>query len=226
MTHLYRVVIVEDNPMVSMLNRAYVERDQRFQVVQAFSNGRDALTWLTANPVDLLVLDVYMPVLSGLELLRELRTRGAETDAIMVTAAHERDTLNALMKLGVTDYLVKPFTAERFQQAMDGFVQRRKTMDALERVNQADIDKLLFSPPTDRSAPKGLQEKTLVLLRQVLLEHPEELTCEEVGAQAGVSIVTARRYLNYMLQRGEIQGRMNYDTGGRPSMVYCRIAKP
>ncbi len=219
---MYRVVIVEDNPMVSMLDRAYTERDSRFRVEREFTNGRDALAWLSANPADLLILDVYMPVFTGLDLLRELRASGSGVDAVMVTAAHERETLEALMKLGITDYLVKPFTAERFQQALDGFVQRREAMDGLERVNQADIDKLLFSSPTADAAPKGLQEKTLALMRQVLEEDGGELTCEEAGGRAGVSAVTARRYLNYLVQKGEAQGRMNYDTGGRPCMVYGR----
>ncbi len=222
---MYRVVIVEDNPMVSMLDRAYTERDSRFRVEREFTNGRDALAWLSANPADLLILDVYMPVFTGLDLLRELRASGSGVDAVMVTAAHERETLEALMKLGITDYLVKPFTAERFQQALDGFVQRREAMDGLERVNQADIDKLLFSSPTADAAPKGLQEKTLALMRQVLEEDGGELTCEEAGGRAGVSAVTARRYLNYLVQKGEAQGRMNYDTGGRPCMVYGK-ARP
>ena len=58
---MYRVVIVEDDPMVSLINRTYVERDSRFQVVQTFQDGQTALDWLAQNPVDLVVLDVYMP---------------------------------------------------------------------------------------------------------------------------------------------------------------------
>lgn len=206
--------------MVSMLDKAFTEKDPRFQVVRQFTNGRDALAWLKREPADLVILDVYMPVFTGLDLLRALRAQGSTLDVVMVTAAHERETLDALMKLGVTDYLVKPFTAERFQQALEGFVQRREAMDHLEQVSQSDIDKLLFSSPASEAAPKGLQEKTLALLRQALGQAGGELTCEEVGAKAGVSAVTARRYLNYMVQKGQALDRMNYDTGGRPCMVY------
>ena len=70
---MYRVVIVEDDPMVSLLNRTFVERDARFQVVQSFQDGRAALAWLEQNPADLAVLDVYMPLFTGLELLHALR---------------------------------------------------------------------------------------------------------------------------------------------------------
>ena len=75
---MYRVVIVEDDPMVSLINHTYVERDTRFQVVQSFQNGRMALEWLEQNPVDLVVLDVYMPLFTGEELLRALRRRQIE----------------------------------------------------------------------------------------------------------------------------------------------------
>ena len=97
---MYRVVIVEDDPMVSLINRTYVERDPRFQVVQAFQDGRAALDWLEQNPVDLAVLDVYMPLFTGVELLRELRRRGVDVDAVMVTAANDRQTVDALLKMG------------------------------------------------------------------------------------------------------------------------------
>ena len=73
---MYRVVIVEDDPMVSLLNRTFVERDARFQVVQSFQDGRAALAWLEQNPADLAVLDVYMPLFTGLELLHALRGQG------------------------------------------------------------------------------------------------------------------------------------------------------
>lgn len=206
--------------MVSMLDKAFTEKDRRFQVVRTFTNGRDALAWLKREPADLLILDVYMPVLTGLDLLRALRAQGSTVDVVMVTAAHEMETLEALLKLGVTDYLVKPFTAERFQQALDGFCQRREAMDGLGRVSQADIDKLLFSGPASEAAPKGMQEQTLARLREILRGEAGELTGEEAAGRAGLSAVTARRYLNYMVQRGEAASRMNYDTGGRPCMVY------
>ena len=127
---MYRVVIVEDDPMVSLLNRTFVERDARFQVVQSFQDGRAALAWLEQNPADLAVLDVYMPLFTGLELLHALRGQGVGIDAIMVTAANDAPTVDTLLKLGGVDYLGKPFTYERFQQALDTFCRHRDAVAA------------------------------------------------------------------------------------------------
>ena len=150
---MYRVVIVEDDPMVSLLNRTFVERDARFQVVQSFQDGRAALAWLEQNPADLAVLDVYMPLFTGLELLHALRGQGVGIDAIMVTAANDAPTVDTLLKLGVVDYLVKPFTYERFQQALDNFCRHRDAV-AGDAVEQSALDRL-FSPalPAEHQPP-------------------------------------------------------------------------
>ena len=125
---LYRAVIVEDDPMVSLLNRTFIEKDTRFRVVQTFQDGQSALNWLAQNPADLVVLDVYMPLFTGLELLQALRRRDIPVDAIMVTAANDTATVDQLLKLGAVDYLVKPFTYERFQQALDTFCRHREAL--------------------------------------------------------------------------------------------------
>ena len=198
---MYRVVIVEDDPMVSLLNRTFVERDARFQVVQSFQDGRAALAWLEQNPADLAVLDVYMPLFTGLELLHALRGQGVGIDAIMVTAANDAPTVDTLLKLGVVDYLVKPFTYERFQQALDNFCRHRDAV-AGDAVEQSALDRL-FSPalPAEHQPPKGLPSEAL-------------------SRQTGLSVVTVRRYVNYLVERGEAASAVNYDTGGRPCRLY------
>ena len=217
---MFKVAIVEDDQMVSMLNRSFTCRDKRFQVVKEFSSGKTALPWLLDNPIDLVIMDVYMPALTGPELLWHLRGAGSGVDVIVVTAAHDTQTLEDLLKMGVTDYLVKPFTAQRFQQALDTFCQKRLTLKGQERVNQAEIDWILSGLATAKTLlPKGLQEKTMERIRNELHEL-EEGTCEEISVRAGLSMVTTRRYLNYLLENREAESRTRYDTGGRPCAVY------
>lgn len=218
---MYRVVIVEDDPMVSLLNRTYTEKDSRFHVVQTFSDGRSALDWLCQNPADLVILDVYMPLFTGVELLRSLRSRAIPVDAIMVTAANDAASVDTLLKMGVVDYLVKPFTYERFQQALDTFCRHREAVNG-QAVTQGELDKL-FAPPdaSDRAAPKGLQESTLKLIRGCLHAAPAQgLPSEAISKQTNLSVVTVRRYANYLVERGEAYSTVNYDTGGRPCRLY------
>lgn len=222
---MYQVVIVEDDPMVSLLDRTFTEKDPRFQVVQTFSDGQSALAWLCHNPVDLLILDVYMPICTGLELLRELRAREVETDAIMVTAANDTKTVDALLKLGVVDYLVKPFVYERFQQALDTFCRHRQAI-AGDAVSQNALDHLFPGTASDHQPPKGVQESTLERIRACLHAAPQQgLPSDALSQRTGLSAVTVRHYVNYLVEQGEIISTVNYDTGGRPCRLY-RYPRP
>ena len=119
---MYKVLIVEDDPMVAMINEQYISRNKQFCVVGKCKDGKSALEFLEKNSVDLIVLDVFMPYTDGFETLRQIRKKKISADAIMVTAANDRDSLEEALHLGVVDYLVKPFTFDRFRMAMDKFI--------------------------------------------------------------------------------------------------------
>lgn len=217
---MYTVVIVEDDPMITELNRRYAERDGRFTVTQTFSQPRRALDWLRHNPADLVILDFYMPQMNGLALLRAIRSAGVEADVIMITAANDAATVEALTRLGVVDYLVKPFAYERFCAALDAFCRRRSAMRG--SLDQSALDNLLHTaPPGPATLPKGMQPQTQERVLACMRAAPDRAyTCEEIAAAAGLSVVTVRRYMGYLAQQGQVTGDMNYGTGGRPCLVY------
>lgn len=217
---MYQTVIVEDDPTISLLHRTFLARDNRFALAHAFSNGHEALEWLLHHTADLIILDVYMPRMTGLELLRTLRMEGIGIDVIMVTAANDSKTVDALLKLGVTDYLVKPFAASRFQQTLDTFCQHREAVSH-DNVSQQELDALFPSAAPAVSIPKGLQTRTLDRIRACLRQIPQAgATCETIADCSGFSTVTVRRYLTYLVSQGEAVTQVNYDTGGRPCMLY------
>ena len=219
---MYRTVIVEDDPLIAAINQTFLARDPRFTLAAAFHSGEEALPWLLRHPAELLILDVYMPRMTGLELLRELRAEEVTIDVVMVTAANDNRTVDALLKLGVTDYLVKPFTARRFQQALDNFCRQRETISHRSSVSQAELDRLLTGGAgSDASPPKGLQPQTLALIRRCLEEGPPEgCTSEYLAKQSALSTVTVRRYLRYLADMGAAVSETIYGTGGRPSQRY------
>lgn len=171
---MYTVVIIEDDPMITRLNRRYVEQDSRFAVVQTFSAAHPALFWLQRNPIDLIILDVYMPQMSGTELLMQLRAKGVDADVIMVTSANDAKTVNDAVRLGAVDYLVKPFAYERFQQALEVFCRRRESVQR-DSFSQDALDHTLFrqtAPAPSAAPPKGLQSQTLARIEAYLRAAP------------------------------------------------------
>ena len=220
-------IIVEDDPMVAQINQQYLRQMGQFEVDGLFTNGLEALEYLREYPVDLVILDIYMPVISGNELLRKLAAENIKCAVIMVTAATEVQAVDEALRLGVVDYLIKPFSFQRFQEAIRKYLSQRNLLKNTTLVNQAVVDQLLHSDSPTTSMDqgdlrKGLSQKTLLYILEYLQEHAaEKHTCESISAASGLSKVTVRRYLNYLIETSQVLSSLDYETGGRPRVLYC-----
>lgn len=220
---MFKVLIVEDDPMVAMINEQYVKRHKQFVVIGKCKNGREALEFLEKQEVNLIILDVFMPYADGFEMLRQIRKNKTSVDVIMVTAANDKESLEEALHLGVVDYLVKPFTFERFRIALDKYVAQVEALKDLSTLNQKNIDFIIDNSrkKSEELHPKGIQEKTLQLILEHLNKHSLEwLTGDTIAERTGLTGVTVRRYMNYLTENGMVHGEMNYETGGRPCMLY------
>lgn len=226
---MYRVLIVEDDPMVAFINRQYVETTLSFQVVGICKSGIEALEYLEKEETDLIILDYYTPLMNGDEFIDRLHGMGKTPAIIMVTSANDIEIVSKLLSRGVIDYLVKPFEYQRFKGALERFgvyMNRMKTQKGT--LKQGEIDSLLALQETAATGPsslsKGLNEATLKRIRSFLQETPGICcTSEQLAEQIGLSRITVRRYLNYLVEIGELISEIDYQTGGRPSIKYHYI---
>ena len=165
---MFKVLIVDDDPMVSDINRHYVEKNTQFTVLGICSNGQTALDFLNWNKIDLVVLDVFMPVMDGVETLKNIRNKKIPCEVIMVTAANDTQTIENTMNLGVLDYLVKPFSLERLQISLEKFIAKKSILTHNTILDQQKIDSLITKnvPPKNEELPKGIQKKTLEIITQ------------------------------------------------------------
>ena len=219
----YKVLIVEDDPMVAMINEQYVNRHKDFKVVGKCKDGELALSYIQENPVDLIILDVFMPRMNGFETLRELRKEHKSVDVIMVTAANDRESLEEALHLGIVDYLVKPFTFDRFKIALDKFISQKKLLQDFDTLNQSNIDFIIdkTKKTSQEVFPKGIQDRTLQAILSCLKNNrSKEITSDVISEQTGLTAVTVRRYMSYLEENGTVIGELNYETGGRPCMYY------
>ena len=220
---MYNVLIVEDDPMVAMINEQYVNRHKDFKVVGKCKDGELALSYIQENPVDLIILDVFMPRMNGFETLRELRKEHKSVDVIMVTAANDRESLEEALHLGIVDYLVKPFTFDRFKIALDKFISQKKILQDFDTLNQSNIDFIIdkTKKTSQEVFPKGIQDRTLQAILSCLKNNrSKEITSDFISEQTGLTAVTVRRYMSYLEENGTVIGELNYETGGRPCMYY------
>lgn len=223
---MIKTVIVEDDLMVASINSQFAKRNPNIQIVATFHNGKDALDYLKKSDADLVLLDLYMPDCTGLELLSELRSSGSEIDVIMITAANDAEHINEALQLGIVDYLIKPFQYERFAQALDKYLVRKKAIESGVLFTQEEIDRLVNTSTPSASTKKaelqkGVQQKTLDKIRVCLSAHPGNyLPCEQIASETGLSRVTIRRYMNFLIEENEVTSMIDYSTGGRPSILY------
>lgn len=219
---MIRTVIVEDDPMVAQINGQYLRQLGDFRIEGMFSNGREALEYLRRSGADLAILDVYMPSVSGSELLRQMRGEGIPTAVIMITAATEMKVVDEALRLGIVDYLIKPYSFDRFQEAVRKFLAKDNLLKSSATVDQAVVDRLLVGEPAaDMELRKGLNQKTLAHVYDFLRLHCDKKhTCESISLSAGLSKVTVRRYLNYLIETGRVVSSIDYETGGRPGVLY------
>jgi len=221
-TTVLRVLVVEDEPEVAIVTRGFVERHPGFQVVAVAPTGEQALDAAETLAPDVVLLDVHLPDMSGLTVLRRLRSRGSRVEVVAVTAARDLETVRMARTQGVRHYLVKPFDMQTLHHRLDdvhrAVVQERAL--AASTLDQAGIDAVLGSQSGPRLVRKGVNDRTLQTVEQALVEAGSDASAAEIAERIGMSRVSARRYLERLVELGVARVEPRYGTTGRPEHRY------
>ncbi|HUR52332.1 MAG TPA: response regulator [Mycobacteriales bacterium] len=217
------VLVVDDDFMVARIHRGYVERLEGFRVVGEVHTGGEVADAVQRLRPHLVLLDVYLPDRSGIDVLRDLRADPKETvDVIVVTAARDVDTVRAALHGGVASYLVKPFTFATFADRLGRYAEARREMNLSGDLAQEDVDRVfaVVRRPGPVVLPKGLSAATAALVSKVLQSEDGDLSAAETAERVGISRVSARRYLEHFCTTGQAQQSLRYGTSGRPEHRY------
>jgi two-component system CitB family response regulator len=218
-----RALVVDDDFRVADLHSAYVERVAGFEVAGRAHTGAAAVEAVDQLQPDLVLLDIYLPDMSGLEVLQKLREEDhPPVDVICITAARDLQSLRAAIRGGVVHYLIKPFLFATFEEKLLSYAAAHARMTRIGQAEQGDVDRIFSALRTARSEPlpKGLSDSTLDLVVQALSRSDSGLAATAVADAAGVSRVTARRYLDHLCQLGRAELTMRYGGPGRPEHRY------
>jgi response regulator of citrate/malate metabolism len=217
------VLVVDDDFMVARIHTQFVERTPGFRVVGVASTGQAAIDDIERLRPDLVLLDVHLPDMTGIDVLRRLRAGGDDVGVLMVTAAREADTVRAAASGGAVHYLVKPFDYDDLRVRLESFRSAHLALSGSGAPGQQDIDAVFGAavavPVGAAALPKGLSHETADAVLAALTDAGE-LSAAECAEVVGISRVSARRYLEHFVARGVVTVRLQYGGAGRPERRY------
>ena len=226
---MIRVLIVEDEVITAEAHAIYVGRLDGFEVAGVAHTGAEAVRLLKASlgqaaeRIDLILLDMNLPDIDGLELCRRIRAGGVDVDVIAITAVRSAEVVRASIAAGIVQYLIKPFTFGVFTDKLTSYRDFRSLFAQSPTVaSQRDVDGAFAALRTsnDPGLGKGLSPETLSAVSTLLAESGGGVSARELAEEIHASRVTARRYLEYLADSGRADRAPRYGTPGRPEVEY------
>jgi response regulator of citrate/malate metabolism len=220
-----RVLVVEDDAVAADAHALYVTRVPGFEVAAVAHSRAEAVRLLEREPVDLILLDLYLPDGHGLTLLRALRSAGHTADVFAVTSARDLTVVREGISLGVVQHVLKPFSFPTLRERLLRYAQFRRAAAAGdgEAGSQAEVDRAMSAlrAPQPVTLPKGLSVSTLEQVVTALRKAgPDGLTASAAAERIGVNRITARRYLEHLVLSERADRRPQYGQVGRPEFCY------
>lgn len=218
-------MIVEDDPLVMEINSKFLKRIEGFILYKAVSNLNDAKKFILIKKPDLILLDVYLPKENGIDLLKWIRRQELDIDIILITADKTIERVQEAFRYGVVDYLIKPFSFERFKESLIQFKDRYNQFNENNIIEQEELDKFISSSTTYQSDfPKGLNKYTYrAILNEIEKSNYRDFTVEILAEKLGIAKTTIRRYLEYMQKENKVEKFIEYGKVGRPQYKYYKL---
>ncbi|BAN93357.1 response regulator [Streptococcus dysgalactiae subsp. equisimilis] len=218
------VLIIEDNPMVDFIHRNYLEKTALFDSIMSSNSMASAPNILTTYAIDLILLDIHIIDGNGISFLETLRAQHHPCEVIIISAANDGNSIRDGFHLGIIDYLIKPFTFERFQESIQQFVTHREHL-ANQQLEQAQIDQLkcLTSKKDTKNKQlleKGLSESTFQWIMENIKAFDQPFTIQELASACHLSHVSVRKYIAYLEENKQLNSQQIFTKVGRPYRVY------
>lgn len=225
--NLTQVMIVEDDPLAAKVYKQFTEKIEGFEVSAIANSGNETLMYLQTFKPQLILLDIYLPDVNGIDLLRIIRMNHRGIDVIPITAANDAETVSEAIRGGVFSYLIKPIDVKKFTDEMTRYKQTMHQLKVKKTMDQREIDSFFSlkenanqKRTNENQLPKGIDKFTLIRVRDKLRFEKESVSAEELAILLGITDSTARKYLEYLSSIDELEVDIQYGMVGRPERKY------
>lgn len=211
----YKVLVVDDDFRVASLHAGYVDDVPGFSALAPVHDARMVPRAVAEGKPDLLLLDVYLPQGSGLDLLASL-----DVDAFVLSAATEVDAVRTAIRRGALGYLVKPFDPKMLAARLRGYARYRRQLESAAGLDQQGIDRAQRALLAGDDAGVVAVTPTEQAVLAAVAAAGEPATVMQVVTAVGISRATAQRYLANLVQAGSLRLELAYGSRGRPEHRY------
>lgn len=178
-----KLIITDDEAHIrSSLKQLFPWEDMGYEVVSSFSNGAAALNYMEQHPVDVLLTDIRMPVMDGLELIKNIQAHRLPVTPVILSAYTDFEYARKAMRYGVREYITKPVDYESFLSTM-----RRILLE--------------LAPQEKEDAYAGYYEEIARQVKRYIMENPASATLVGVSERVGLSANYISRIFHDVLQK-------------------------
>jgi response regulator of citrate/malate metabolism len=222
---MIRTLIIEDDFRVAEINAAYIQMVSEYTVIGIAPTAALGYQLVIDEKPDLVLLDLYLPDLHGLELFAKLQQlpRGSKPDVFIITAARDSQSLKDAIQLGAAAYIVKPFNGQELMERLLAYKTVHTRLNTISEISQAEANAavaLMRGGKVEIEQEKISSNPTTALITKCLRTHLEPMNASEIASSLGISRATAQRYLSQMADRHLVLLELQYGTAGRPINNY------
>jgi NarL family two-component system response regulator LiaR len=198
-----RILLVDDHPLVRRALRDILEKEPDFRVVGEAGNGREAVEMTAEQRPDIVIMDISMPVLNGVEATKQIKSAQPLTSVLILTVHTDVETIFSILQAGASGYLVKsifgPEVIHTIRAVMDGdmVLSPEVSQEVLKYAFQ-HVGRPVKAVPQESISAKGLE---------VLTMAARGLSNKEIGAALGVSEATVKSYFVDVFQKLNVRSR-------------------
>jgi len=197
-----KVLVVDDHQLLRIGVRDAIGRESRFKIVGEAADGREALQLISTLKPDIVIMDIDMPLLNGLETIRAIRKLSLPVKVIILTMYNEEDMFNAAMDLNIKAYVLKDNAATDIVAALEK-VDKGETFltdsmfEAGKRRSERVRELLLSKPQIDALTPSE---------RRILKLIGEDYTSKEIADLQGLSVRTVDNHRQHICNKLKLHG--------------------
>lgn len=188
------ILIVDDDPLICQSLKLLLSRERDLTVNATANNGHEAIDCCEQMPPDLILMDIRMPDMDGIQAVREIKSRWPHIKIMMLTTFQDEDNIRAALQAGAEGYMLK-------STKVSGMAEQLRALDSGSSVLDSDVLKQLMPPPKDELNDLTQREREIVEL--VVQGHANR----EIAGKLFISEGTVRNSLSIILEKLQLRDR-------------------